>query len=92
MASPAYPDAWLVMIAIGTAKGMIIIINDYCHHAMQKECSLNAHWRRQLVKWILKSGTSIINPLNPPPPLLPDLFFSSMCEGGLFESGADLIS
>ena len=49
MASPAYPDAWLVMIAIGTAKGMIIIINDYCHHAMQKECSLNAHSRRQLV-------------------------------------------
>lgn len=37
MASPAYPDAWFVMIAIGTAKGMIIIINDYCH-----QCRRNA--------------------------------------------------
>ena len=26
------------------------------------------------------------------PPSTPDLFFSSMCDGGLFESGADLIS
>ena len=36
MASPAYSDAWLVMIAIGTAKGMIIIINGYCHQCRGK--------------------------------------------------------